>query len=89
MSEPWIRGSTFSSLLTPPINNGNGSSSSSSNVITLPQMLEKYSSIYNTNGRIGIYTREVPLTILLSLNIVRREMLLSLVFMKNVKKEFG
>ncbi len=27
--------------------------------IVLPQMLEKYSSIYNKNGRIGIYTREV------------------------------
>ena len=26
---------------------------------TLPQMLEKYSAIYNKNGRIGIYTREV------------------------------
>ena len=26
---------------------------------TLPQMLEKYSSIYNKNGRIGIYTRAV------------------------------
>jgi hypothetical protein len=25
----------------------------------LPQMIDKYSSIYNTNGRIGIYTREV------------------------------
>lgn len=25
---------------------------------TLPQMLEKYSAIYNKNGRIGIYTRE-------------------------------
>lgn len=26
---------------------------------SLPQMLDQYSSIYNKNGRIGIYTREV------------------------------
>jgi hypothetical protein len=25
----------------------------------LPHMLEKYASIYNKNGRIGIYTRQV------------------------------
>lgn len=29
--------------------------------ITLPQMLEKYASIYNKNGRIGIYTKDVRL----------------------------
>jgi hypothetical protein len=60
MSEPWISGSTFSNILS---NNNTtrgegGGGSTSSAVITLPQMLEKYSSIYNTNGRIGIYTRE-------------------------------
>lgn len=44
------------------------SSSSSSNiyVLTLPQMLEKYSSIYNRNGRIGIYTREVNFSLFIS-----------------------
>lgn len=26
---------------------------------SLPQMMDQYSSIYNKNGRIGIYTREV------------------------------
>lgn len=30
----------------------------SSTISMMPQMLEKYSSIYNKNGRIGIYTRE-------------------------------
>jgi hypothetical protein len=59
MSEPWIRGSTFSKNLSQGINtNGSTGSGSPSTAITLPQMLEKYSSIYNTNGRIGIYTRE-------------------------------
>ena len=28
----------------------------------LPQMLEKYASVYNKNGRIGIYTKEVSCT---------------------------
>lgn len=32
-----------------------------SHLITLPQMLEEFSSLYNTNGRIGIYTREVTI----------------------------
>jgi hypothetical protein len=35
-----------------------GQEPSSSLIHQLPQMLEKYSSIYNKNGRIGIYTRE-------------------------------
>lgn len=30
---------------------------------TLPQMLDQYSMIYNKNGRIGIYTREVNLNL--------------------------
>lgn len=34
------------------------SSATSSPSSILPQMLDKYSSIYNKNGRIGIYTRE-------------------------------
>lgn len=35
-----------------PVSGSDGDSSA-----TLPQMLEKYSAIYNKNGRIGIYTR--------------------------------
>ena len=53
MSEPWIRGSTLSNILS-----NSTAELSSSSMVTLPQMLEKYSSIYNSNGRIGIYTRE-------------------------------
>jgi hypothetical protein len=35
--------------------------------MVLPHVNEKYSSIYNKNGRIGLYTREVrpPLALLL------------------------
>lgn len=65
MSEPWIRSSTLPSLYSHPEQNqislsssSSPSSHSNSNILTLPQMLERYSSIYNTNGRIGIYTRE-------------------------------
>mmetsp|Transcript_4379 Transcript_4379/g.8129 ORF Transcript_4379/g.8129 Transcript_4379/m.8129 type:complete len:346 (-) Transcript_4379:133-1170(-) len=36
---------------------GPSSSSDGDSSATLPQMLEKYSAIYNKNGRIGIYTR--------------------------------
>jgi hypothetical protein len=36
-----------------------GAEGGDSSSATLPQMLEKYSAIYNKNGRIGIYTRAV------------------------------
>jgi hypothetical protein len=35
-----------------------GMKKESTSISMMPQMLEKYSSIYNKNGRIGIYTRE-------------------------------
>lgn len=56
-SEPWIRnnfsGINALTMSTLPIIKKDSPTS-----IALPQMLEKYSSIYNKNGRIGIYTRE-------------------------------
>ena len=29
---------------------------------TLPHLLEKYAAVYNKNGRVGIYTKEVSLS---------------------------
>ena len=51
MSEPWI---SEYSMRKSPVTKREASQFS-----TLPQMLDKYSAIYNKNGRIGIYTREV------------------------------
>lgn len=47
MSEPYVRNNNITTLKKEQYN------------IIIPQMLEKYASIYNKNGRIGIYTREV------------------------------
>lgn len=61
-SEPWLPEYSFSKSTLAPLNQimvkKESASSSPSPTPTLPQMLEKYASIYNTNGRIGIYTRE-------------------------------
>lgn len=51
MSEPWL---SEYSMRKSPVTKREASQFS-----TLPQMLDKYSAIYNKNGRIGIYTREV------------------------------
>lgn len=61
MSEPYIRNNNnhLTTMKKDQINL----------VIPLPQALEKYSSIYNKNGRIGIYTREVNYSLLLYLFI--------------------
>mmetsp|Transcript_5191 Transcript_5191/g.7970 ORF Transcript_5191/g.7970 Transcript_5191/m.7970 type:complete len:265 (+) Transcript_5191:178-972(+) len=62
-SEPWIRNS-LSGINALTVGSLPLVKKESPTSITLPQMLEKYASIYNKNGRIGIYTREERNTII-------------------------
>lgn len=52
-SEPWTTNELWSSSAS--VDNA----SLSGEEAFVPDMLKKYSSVYNLNGRIGIYTREV------------------------------
>lgn len=53
-SEPWLVPDIRWNKLPPPPKR-----EFDSQIPTLPQMLDKYASTYNKNGRIGIYSREV------------------------------
>jgi len=57
-SEPWIQDSSWAAHIPLASNESNSTST------MLPNISEKYSDIYNKNGRIGIYTREERDTII-------------------------
>ena len=66
---------------------------------SLPHMLDKYSAIYNKNGRVGIYTKDVSFSfsiysfhfLIMSVYVCvdRNVMQSSTDFMKNVNVVFG
>jgi CCT motif len=74
MSEPWIQDDSFSTNMKFAGSHPIKSSSSLFDGAQTPQdLLEKYSSVYNRNGRIGIYTREERDAIIARFHAKRRK----------------
>lgn len=59
------------------------------NSTTLPQMLAEYSSIYNKNGRVGIYTKDERHTIICRFREKRRTSIWKKKIRYNCRKKFG
>ena len=56
MSEPWLKSMSSAAMIEGDHLYGEDDDNGEDNI--LPQMMEHYRTIYNKNGRIGIYTRE-------------------------------
>jgi hypothetical protein len=71
MSESWTLDDSWSKNIHLAHNNADKDPSDAQGVI-LPYMLDKYSTIYNRNGRIGVYSREERETIIARFREKRR-----------------